>query len=666
MRPTLRHTAGKMRWLLIAAGIAMAGLPRAAGAQENGECLMCHGDRSLTTQRAGRTVSLFVEEKKFAGSIHGSLSCVGCHADLAGKEMPHEAPLAAVECGACHGTEQEQHTVSLHGKALARKDPLAPRCASCHGSHEILRAADVRSPVAPQRVPYLCGKCHREGAPVALQRTIHQDNILENYSESIHGEGLLRKGLIVSATCASCHTAHMILPHTDARSSIARKNIAATCTKCHAQIESVHRKVIQGQLWEKQEHVLPSCPDCHQPHKVRKVFYSQGMSDSDCLRCHENPTLTSSKDGRSLAVKYDEVKNSRHGKVSCSQCHSQVNASKRRACETITAKVDCANCHAEVGQQYQKSMHGALLAKNDTNAPSCKECHGQHGVLGKTDPASPTFPTRIPTLCARCHREGKKAAVRYTGEQHQIIEHYTESIHGKGLLKSGLTVTATCTDCHSAHFVLPKADSASSVNPANVPATCGRCHHGIQDQFLGSVHAAKMGEPDRKVPVCSDCHSAHTIRRADTDGFKLEIMDQCGRCHEQIAKTYFETYHGKISQLGYTKTAKCYDCHGAHDILPPDNPRSRLSHENVVQTCQTCHPGANRRFAGYLTHATHHDPDKYPYLFYTFWGMTGLLVVTFVVSGIHTLLWLPRAYKMRRQRGRQAAAKEESKDQPAT
>jgi hypothetical protein len=143
-------------------------------------------------------------------------------------------------------------------------------------------------------------------------------------------------------------------------------------------------------------------------------------------------------------------------------------------------------------------------------------------------------------------------------------------------------------------------------------------------------------------------------------------MDQCGRCHEQIAKTYFETYHGKISQLGYTKTAKCYDCHGAHDILPPDNPRSRLSHENVVQTCQTCHPGANRRFAGYLTHATHHDPDKYPYLFYTFWGMTGLLVVTFVVSGIHTLLWLPRAYKMRRQRGRQAAAKEESKDPPAT
>ncbi len=54
-------------------------------------------------------------------------------------------------------------------------------------------------------------------------------------------------------------------------------------------------------------------------------------------------------------------------------------------------------------------------------------------------------------------------------------------------------------------------------------------------------------------------------------------MNQCGRCHEQIARTYFDTYHGKVSQLGYTKTAKCYDCHGAHDILQVSNPRSHLS-----------------------------------------------------------------------------------------
>ena len=43
-------------------------------------------------------------------------------------------------------------------------------------------------------------------------------------------------------------------------------------------------------------------------------------------------------------------------------------------------------------------------------------------------------------------------------------------------------------------------------------------------------------------------------------------------------------------------------------------------------------------------------PQKYPFLFWTFWGMTGLLVGTFAIGGVHTLLWLPRALQMRRAR----------------
>lgn len=634
----------------LAACLLAAGPP--LHAQENAECFTCHGDRSLSAKRGGRTVSLFVDQKKFGGSIHGALPCVGCHADLAGKDLPHDTPLAKVDCGTCHSAEAKDHAASLHGQAIARGDELAPQCKDCHGNHDILKARDPRSAVAPQRIPWVCGKCHQEGSPVQRQRTIHEDHILQNYSESIHGEALMKKGLIVTATCVSCHTAHKILRHTDSRSSINRNNIASTCTQCHSLIETVHRKVIRGELWEKKTHVLPACVDCHQPHKVRKVFYEQGMADADCMRCHGNPDIKASKDGRSLVVNQGEVRESRHTKIACSQCHTEVNASRKRSCETITRKVDCSSCHAEVGQQYQKSMHGQLNSKNDRNAPACDECHGTHGVLGKKDPRSGTFPTNVPNLCARCHREGNKAAVRYAGHQHDIIERYTESIHGKGLLKSGLTVTAMCTDCHTAHSVQPLTSPESSVNPKNVPKTCGRCHHGIEEQFNSSIHVTQLGKTDKKLPVCNDCHSAHTIRRADTEGFKLTIMTQCGGCHEDIAKTYFDTYHGKVSQLGYTKTAKCYDCHGAHDIKSIVDPASHLSRENVVATCQKCHPGATRRFAGYLTHATHHDPQKYPFLFYTFWGMTGLLVGTFVLGGLHTLLWIPRALQMRRDRRR--------------
>ncbi len=644
VRAVARRVAS--RWTI---ALALAALPGSrALAQESSDCLACHGAKDFAAERKGRTVSLYVSGKAFAGSIHGSLQCVNCHADLEGKELPHDAPLKKVDCGACHDTETKQHAASLHGRAMKRGDSLAPTCASCHGMHNIRAAKDPASPVSPLNVPFTCGKCHQEGTTVMRQRTIHQDHILENYSESIHGEGLLRKGLIVAANCASCHTAHNILPHTDPASSIARGNIARTCTQCHAQIESVHRKVIKGELWEKEAHVLPACIDCHQPHKVRKVFYTQGMSDTDCLKCHQGKGLKA-KDGRSMFVDGGEHQRSRHVKVACSQCHSGVNVSYRRPCETITTKVDCGACHTEVAQQYARSQHGKLLLDGDPNAPSCKECHGTHGTLGRLQGSSPTFPTNIPKLCARCHREGEKAAVRYEGPQHGIIEAYTESIHGKGLLRSGLTVTATCTSCHTAHGVLPRTDPTSSVNRANVPETCGRCHHGIQEEFEKSVHHEMLGKTEKDLPVCNDCHSAHTITRADADGFKLDIMQKCGRCHGEIAKTYFDTYHGKVSQLGYTKTAKCYNCHGAHDIHKITDPRSHLSRQNVVATCQKCHPGATRRFAGYLSHATHHDPKKYPWLFWTFWGMTGLLVGTFVVSGAHTLLWLPRAVQMRRE-----------------
>lgn len=617
-------------------------------AQESAECLACHSDATLTKKRAGKTVSLYFNEKKFAKSIHNQFECINCHTDLEGKEFPHEENLAKVNCGSCHTKQQSLYDECLHGKAEKRGDPLAPSCVDCHSNHDILPAKDPKSQVDPLHIPYLCGKCHKEGAPVQRQRNIHQNNILENYSESIHGVGLLKKGLVVTATCVSCHTAHQILPHTDSRSTIARKNIANTCAQCHKQIEEVHRKVIKGELWEKQLHVLPACVDCHQPHKVRKVFYDQGMADRDCLGCHEKPDIKSAKDGRSLNVKTDDLIHSRHNRTACSQCHSEVSPSKTRSCETIKSKVNCASCHAQQVEDYQKSIHGEYFAKNDPNAPTCKECHGTHKILGKRDSKSPIFPTNVPNLCARCHQEGKKAAVRYKGPEHEIISNYTESIHGKGLLKSGLVVTAMCTDCHTAHKELPADNPQSSVHHDNIAKTCGRCHHGIEEKFESSIHSQKSHDTKKDLPTCRDCHTAHTITRADKEGFKLDIMKRCGRCHEKIAKTYFDTYHGKVSRLGYVKTAKCYDCHGAHDIYPVTDTRSHLSRENVVATCQKCHPGASRRFAGYLTHATHHDPEKYPWLFWTFWGMTGLLITTFVLSGIHTLLWIPRAIQMRR------------------
>ncbi len=623
-----------------------AKLPPFAG---NEDCSMCHEPGPPSAKRGPDDAPNF--DPTLRGSAHANVKCAECHADLKDvTDFPHAAKLKKVECGSCHKDELAQHLESLHGQAASRGDKLAPTCKGCHGTHGVLSPKNPASPTYVVNIPVLCNRCHREGSPVQSFYHIPQDSILHNYQESIHGEGLFKKGLLTTAVCTSCHTSHHQLPHTDPRSSIARLNVAKTCQQCHVRIEQVHAKVVRGELWEKAPNQVPACVDCHEPHKIRRVFYAGGMADRDCMFCHSKKDLVGTRDGKqvSMWVNQDEVGHSRHEKIACSQCHTGATPSAQRPCITVAPKVDCSACHAEVADVYRASTHGQLKAKGSPDAPDCVDCHGTHGVKSKHETESRTYARNVPTLCGGCHRTGKKAAVRYKGEQKDILEHYEESIHGRGLLKSGLVVTATCADCHTPHGELPASDPRSTVNPKNVAGTCAKCHRGVYEQFAESVHSPGNIKTNKKLPSCADCHSAHSINRADLQNFRLTIMTQCGNCHRELAESYFDTYHGKVSKLGYDKTAKCYDCHGAHDIMPVSDPRSRLSHDNIVGTCQKCHPGSNRRFAGYLTHATHHEPKKYPILFFVFWAMTGLLTTTFIVAGLHTFAWLPRSLAYRK------------------
>ncbi len=624
-------------------------LPAPLSAQEDDLCLMCHGDPSVFMGVEGGE-RLVLQPEDLARSVHGraGVKCADCHQGL---PFPHTAAeVPPVRCGACHRTQAIQHSRSLHGQAAARGDTLAPTCVDCHGSHGILSRTDPQSPIRVMNIPFLCGECHHEGTPVSRTRNIPQDRILENYSLSIHGRGLFEAGLTVTAVCTSCHTSHNILPHTDPRSSIARENVARTCTQCHAQIEQVHEQVIEGRLWEEEPHRIPACVDCHSPHRIRQVFYDQGAATEECLSCHGKPDIRGysrvAGDTVSLFVDEEVYRGSVHGQTGCAQCHTDVTPGLERACETVRERVDCAACHAEQVQDYGLGRHGQLAAEGDPDAPVCVDCHGKHDVRSRLDPASPTYARNVPELCAHCHRQGEAAARRIGPEHAGIVNSYEMSIHGKGLLESGLVVTATCDDCHTAHRELPPDDTLSSVNPDRIADTCGSCHNGIEEQFRESIHwKENHDDGEKEYPTCEDCHTSHRISRTDRGDFRLMMMNQCGRCHERESETFFDTFHGKVSRLGDAGAAKCYDCHGTHNILPPDDPRSTLSRENILETCSKCHPGANQRFTGYLTHATHHDPDKYPFLFVSFWAMTALLVGTLTFATIHTLAWLWRLWR---------------------
>ncbi|MEZ5358106.1 MAG: cytochrome c3 family protein [Candidatus Zixiibacteriota bacterium] len=644
----IRYGLLTLSTLVLLALIFVSNTPVAAQSVE--DCMMCHEDNELVRESTGESV--YVDLDRFTKSVHTDLDCISCHTDLDGfDDFPHDENLADVNCGDCHDDIAEIYNESLHGKDVAAGIELAPRCWDCHSGHYVLPKNTVGSQVDKFNIPFMCGRCHKEGTPVTQTYDIPQDSILSHYSLSIHGIGLFQQGLTVTAVCSDCHTAHNVRNHSDPKSSIHRNNIAKTCQNCHGRIEQVHKKVIQGELWEKEPNKVPVCVDCHQPHTIRKVFYGE-VSNKECLACHSKPDISMERNGEKISLYVDsiEVHNSIHHSVTCAQCHTGASPHLSRPCSTVPDKVDCSICHSATVVTYATSTHGKLADRGDPNAPLCEDCHGTHGIRGRQDPGSPTYPINVPNLCAKCHAKGMPAAVRHqVADSLNRVESYEMSIHGKGLIESGLVVTAMCTDCHTAHHVLPLDDPESSVNHNNVAQTCARCHNGIYEKFQKSIHSATVTDTDKPLPSCNNCHQSHAISRTDTEGFKELITRQCGSCHEDVTESYFDTYHGKVSRLGYQEAARCYNCHGAHDILPPDNINSHLSRQNIVATCGQCHEGSHRQFAGYLTHATHHDRNKYPILFYTFWFMTTLLVGTLIVAGIHTLLWLPRSFQAMRE-----------------
>ncbi len=162
-------------------------------ATSNEDCEACHSDPDLTGMMGGRTVSMYVDFQKFAGSTHKDLDCISCHMDAEVEDFPHEEQLEKVSCGMCHDVAEERFLEGIHGRALQRNAPYAPTCSECHGNLYILPPNNVESRTYKMNIPILCGSCHREGAPVARVYNISEHDILTNYSQSIHGKGLFEQ-----------------------------------------------------------------------------------------------------------------------------------------------------------------------------------------------------------------------------------------------------------------------------------------------------------------------------------------------------------------------------------------------------------------------------------------------------------------------------------------
>ncbi len=300
--------------------------------------------------------------------------------------------------------------------------------------------------------------------------------------------------------------------------------------------------------------------------------------------------------------------------------------------ELVASPETCLECHDDVisAEEFSTSVHGAN---------GCVACHVE---LVDLDLHMEGTLMPGPVKCVRCHKK-------------ETAEHYS-SVHKLNDIE--------CATCHSEiHSQTAwKGDKRIAVQK------CAECHDDAYSEFHESVHGTALQAGNMDSAACIDCHNLHAINEIgdpSDHGFRAFHTNVCLKCHADkelmekngvthlAVETYLESYHGKNYRLGFPdKVAGCADCHTAHHILPHDDLRSSINPDNLVATCGQCHENSSPLFAKFYPHGNMKDKENYPILFYTYITMSGLLLGTFAVFWVHTLLWMFRGFAENREKKR--------------
>jgi len=339
-------------------GVVISAVVSVAGAQEDSECMFCHGDATMkVTHEDGSVRSVYLDEEVYKTSVHANEGCISCHVDV--EETPHPPDLEPVNCGNCH-LELEAYEKSIHGQRLLNKDSDVNGCTDCHGVHDILKSTDPLSRTHPANLPATCGRCH-SNPDLAKRHMISVVDPSQGYLKSIHAAEV-KKGDLDAASCNSCHGAHEILPSFEPESRVYRRNIAETCGQCHKNEVEEYKKSIHGRAFAAGIKDAPTCNDCHGEHDI------------------SGPKSTSSNvNPRKLVTD------------TCTRCHDN---------ETIMKKYGVAT-----GRQasYMDSYHGMASVAGSVPVASCASCHNAHLVLPSSDPESSIARANLPGTCGKCH-----------------------------------------------------------------------------------------------------------------------------------------------------------------------------------------------------------------------------------------------------------------------
>lgn len=312
-----------------------------------------------------------------------------------------------------------------------------------------------------------------------------------------------------------------------------------------------------------------------------------GIADEYCLSCHGTPGLrTKLPSGEDLYISVDPqiYYGSSHGSLgyACIQCHTNIreyphpeNTASNIRDYSLQTYENCRKCHEANYESTLDSTHGLALKNGNQQAAVCTDCHGIHDISSPENPRS-----NIPKMCQRCHSE--------------IYKLYEESVHGSALIGEGNPDVPTCTDCHGVHQV-------------SGPLTSKSFH---------------LFSPK----ICAKCHENENLMA------KYNISTH-------VFDTYVSDFHGttvilfeKIAPDQETNKPVCVDCHGVHNMRMVDDPESQVMKENLLTTCQKCHPDATINFP--TSWIGHYEPSAKDYPLIYFVDLFYKIIIPITISGM--------------------------------
>lgn len=357
-----------------------------------------------------------------------------------------------------------------------------------------------------------------------------------------------------------------------------------SCSECHSQLEGELAQPVADMKDDFHRSRGLSCADCHggDPTKndpfeamdPRKGFIGRPAARDIprfCGKCHSNADFMKRFNPSLRVDQESEYFTSVHGKrlktgiqvvATCTSCHGHhgIRSIGDPGAPVYVTNVaeTCAKCHSNTErmqpfgiatdqfEKYKRSAHAAALyARQDLSAPTCNDCHGNHG-------AAPPGVTSVANVCGQCHA---RQASLFQGSPHKAAF---------DLLEVG-----ECRQCHGNHEILPTSDEMIGIGDR---ATCTECHTPGDSGYEAAAKVRQMIDD-------LGTHLASAV----------EVLDRAERAGMDVSKPKFDLSQGRDSLTHARVLIHAFSVGEVEGVITPGlevAARSRAAGERALDELQ--------------------------------------------------------------------------------